>query len=198
MMISRRRLSMAVLGLAALPVACASPSPTLYTLDAVPGTVLNGGPRVVILQDVGLPPYLDRKPIVRSSADYQIAVETNNWWGETLSAMIGRVLVAELDQRLPNGSTFSESSTVTPHADATVAVNIARFDKDESGFVILAAQIEVMFRDGVKPPFVANLRFSAQPPRPDLVGQIQAMSVALGQLADAIAQALAGYPHSGS
>jgi uncharacterized lipoprotein YmbA len=191
MMISRRWLSGAMLGLAALPVACASPSPTLYTLDSVPGAVLSGSPRTVILQDVGLAPYLNRKPIVRSSSDYRIAVETNNWWGETLSAMISRVLAAELDQRLPSSQVFSENSTVTPDADATVALNITRFDKNESGAVVLVAQIEVSRSHRSKRPTVASLRFTAQPPSPDLPGQVEAMSVALGQLADAIAKVLA-------
>ncbi|HEX3984380.1 MAG TPA: ABC-type transport auxiliary lipoprotein family protein, partial [Acidisoma sp.] len=89
MTLSRRALSGGLLALAVVPAGCSSPTPTLYTLDAVPGSVLSGGPHVVILQDVGLAPYLDRKPIVRSTSDYHIEIETNKWWGETLSAMIG-------------------------------------------------------------------------------------------------------------
>ncbi|MCB8879906.1 membrane integrity-associated transporter subunit PqiC [Acidisoma cellulosilytica] len=192
MMISRRSFSLASLGLAVLPAACASTAPVLYTLDAAPGAVLTGAPRVIILQDVGLAPYLNRKPIVRSSGGYQIAVETNNWWGETLSSMIGRVLVAELDQRLPASQVFSESSTVTPQAQATVALNVTRFDRNESGAVVLAAQLEVTRTDGSKPPVVDSLRFVAPASGTDIPSQVQAMSVALGQLADAIAQALAG------
>lgn len=187
MRLSRRQLSLGLLALVALPASCASPSPTLYTLDAVPGAAQPGGPRVVILQDVGLAPYLDRKPIVRSSADYHIAVETNSWWGETPSAMIGRVLVTELDQRLPGTQVFSESSTVTPHADATLSVNITRFDRDEHGSVILVAEVEVTYSGNVRPPLVDSLRFTAQPPTSDVVGQVQAMSAALGLLADRLA-----------
>jgi len=187
MTVSRRQLSLGLLALAALPVACASPSPTLYTLDAVPGAVQPGGPRVVILQDVGLAPYLDRKPIVRSSAAYHIAVETNSWWGETPSAMIGRVLVTELDQRLTGTKVFQESSTVTPQADATLSVNITRFDRDEHGSVILVAEVEVTYSGNVRPPLVDSLSFTAQPPTPDVVGQVQAMSTALGLLADRLA-----------
>ena len=192
MMISRRQFSVAALALAALPAACASPAPVLYTLAAVPGPALPGGPRIVILQDVGLAPYLDRKPIVRSSAGYQIAVETNNWWGETFSAMIGRVLVTELDQRLPDAQVFSESSTVSPQADATVALTITHFDRDASGAVALVAEIEVKRTGGSVPPTVATLRFTAPTAGKDVPSQVQAMSVALGQLADAIARSLAG------
>ncbi|MCB8876089.1 PqiC family protein [Acidisoma silvae] len=192
MMISRRQFSVAALALAALPASCASPAPVLYTLAAVPGPVLSGGPRIVIVQDVGLAPYLDRKPIVRSSAGYQIAVETNNWWGETFSAMIGRVLVTELDQRLPDAQVFSESSTVSPQPQATVALTVTHFDRDASGAVALVAEIEVKRADGSVPPTVATLRFTAPATGKDVPSQVQAMSVALGQLADAIARTLAG------
>lgn len=191
MIVSRRQISMGALLLAAFPAACASTAPVLYTLDAVPGPVLSGGPSIVILQDVGLAPYLDRKPIVRSSSDYQIAVETNNWWGETFSAMIGRVLSTELDSRLPGSEIFTESGTITPKAQATIAVNITRFDRDESGAVVLVAQIQVTQTSGVKPPVIASLRFSAPTSGPKIGDQVAAMSVALGQLADAIARALA-------
>jgi uncharacterized lipoprotein YmbA len=191
MIMSRRRLGLGVLLLAAVPVGCASPSPVLYTLDAVPGPVLGPGPKIVVLQDVGLAPYLDRKQIVRSSSNYHIDVESNNWWGETFTAMIGRVLAAELDQRLPGTGVFSESGAVNVTPDATVAVNITRFDVDDSGALVLIAQIGVTFANSRRADVSSGLSFSVPTATPDVTGQVMAMSKALGELADALAASLA-------
>ena len=37
----------------------------------------------------------------------------NAWWGEPVGAMLGRVLVIELSQRLPNSKVYSESGAIT-------------------------------------------------------------------------------------
>jgi uncharacterized protein len=189
MMVSRRGAA-GWLCMAALLAGCASPTPVLYTLDSVPGTVLSRGPKIVVLQDVGLAPYLDRKQIVRSSSDYHIDVETNNWWGETFTAMIGRILAAEIDQRLPGTNVFSESGAVEVTPDATVAVNIIRFDVDDSGVVVLNAQIGVTFNARRRRDVASGLHFTVPTRSPDIRGQVAAMSTALGELADALAQSL--------
>ena len=55
----------AALALAALLAACSSTSPALYTIAPVAGTERNNGPRVVLLQQIGLDRYLERSQIVR-------------------------------------------------------------------------------------------------------------------------------------
>ena len=123
----RRRL---LLLLAAAPVGCASPSPTLYVLAPLPGTPQPGGPRTVELREIGLARYLERPQIVRSSEGYRLDVLSNEWWGEPLGAMLGRVLVQELTQRLPGSTVFAESGAISANAVSTVAVNIQRLDAD--------------------------------------------------------------------
>ena len=86
----RRRLgvlALPALGLPALAACGSSPEPGLYTLAVRQGSSLSKGPRVVQLRDIGLPGYLDRKEIVRSSEDYKLDVRANAWWGtnQTLS-----------------------------------------------------------------------------------------------------------------
>jgi uncharacterized lipoprotein YmbA len=191
MIVSRRAMASGLLLMAALPVGCASPTPVLYTLDAVPGPVLSRGPKIVVLKDVGLAPYLDRKQIVRSSSNYHIDVESNNWWGETFTAMIGRVLTAEIDQRLPGTNVFGESGAVDVTPDATVAVSIARFDVDDNGAVILTTQIGVTFANGRRRDVSSGLSFTVPTHSPGISGQVIAMSTALGELADALAGSLA-------
>ena len=69
--LGRRRLGALVVPVLAAPVlaACgASPEPGLYTLAVRPGSTLSRGPAIVQVRDIGLPGYLARKEIVRSTA----------------------------------------------------------------------------------------------------------------------------------
>ena len=188
--ITRRTTVSGLLAIALLPAACASPSPVLYTLDQVPGVTRLHGPHVVMLRDIGLAPYLDRQQIVRSSSNYRIDVEANNWWGESFGAMMIRVLTAEIDQRLPGTSVYSESGAISPLPDATVEINIQRFDTDSDRKVRLTAQLAVTFANVDRPSVSRSLQLVAVPPKPDLTGQVAAMSIAVGQLSDAVAAAL--------
>lgn len=190
MTVSRRSFAWGLLAVATLPAGCASPAPVLYTLDAVPGPVLRGAPAVVLIQDIGLAPYLDRKQIVRSSSNFHIDVESNNWWGETFSAMIGRILATELEQRLPGTNVFSESGAVNVTPNATIAVNITRFDVDDSGAVVLLAQIGITGAEGGHANLASGLRFSVPTVASSTTAQVMAMSTALGMLADGLARGL--------
>ncbi|GAB0114671.1 PqiC family protein [Acidisoma sp. C75] len=191
MMLSRRQVSFGLLVLAALPAGCASPNPVLYTLDTVPGPVQPNAGRTILLQDIAIAPYLDRKFVVRSSSDFRIAVEQNDWWGEPFAAMLGRVLGAELGQRLPGATVLTESSTLAAKPSATVAINVSRFDEDASGSVVLVAQMEVTFADGRRAPAIQNLRLVAAPAGQGVAAQAAAMSVAWGQFADRLAATIA-------
>lgn len=187
MELDRRRL-MAV-GLPVALAACASPNPVLYTIGVKQGPVLPAGPRIVLLRDIGLAGYLDRKEIVRSSADYRLAVKSNDWWGETLGPLIGRVLVIELSQRLPASNVYGEGGAISVDANATVAVNIQRIDVDQSGTLALLAQAVVAFNRPTR-SVARSFSITRPLPTPDTAGQVAAMSDALGELADGLARLL--------
>jgi uncharacterized lipoprotein YmbA len=173
--------------LAALPAACISPNPALYTLAVVPGPVHPTAAMRIELREIALAHYLERSQIVRSSEDYRLDVLGNEWWGEPLDAMLSRVLVQELSQRLPSGTVFAENGAITATPDATVELNVQRFDEDHTGAVILMAQVAVTGRVTE----ARNLRFSVPPPSPGTPGLVAAMSTAVGLLSDAIAADLA-------
>ncbi|MDP1753270.1 MAG: PqiC family protein [Reyranella sp.] len=188
MMLGRRRLS--ALAVPALVGACgASPDPVLYTVAVRSGPSFPAGPRVVQLRDIGLASYLDRKEIVRSSEDYKLGVMANNWWGEPLGSLLGRVLVVELSQRLPNSKIYSESGAINADPNAVVGINIQRLDTDKAGTLVLLAQAAVEFN---RPRRSASRNFtiSRQPPTPDVTGQVAAISDAVGELADGVASLL--------
>jgi uncharacterized lipoprotein YmbA len=176
-----------LLGLAVLPAACASPNPVLYVLAPVPGTIRTGGPRVVQLRAIAIPHYLERSQIVRSSEGYRMDVLSNEWWGEPLDAMMGRILVQALNQRLPGSVVYGDSGAISTPPDATVEINLQRLDLDRDGAVLLAAQIAVD-RTHIASRDVA---FTVRPADGTTGALVAAMSVATAQLADTVAGMLA-------
>jgi uncharacterized lipoprotein YmbA len=131
--------------LAAL-AAYSSPNPVLYTIAPVSGAVQSGGPKIVALQQISVVRFLERSQIVRSSENYRLDVMSNDWWGEPLGAMLSRVLVEELGQRLPQSTVIGESGAVTASPDATIELNLQRLDEDAAGNLILQAQASVSFK----------------------------------------------------
>lgn len=178
----RRPLLIALL--AALPAACTSPNPTLYTLAVIPGAEHAGAPRVVELRAVAVAHYLERSQIVRSSEDLRLDVLGSEWWGEPLDAMLGRVLSQELTQRLPGSTVYGENGAITTNAGATVAINVQRLDADASGAVVLIAQVAVT---SARDSATRTVRYAIAPTAPGTSGLVNAMSSAVGQLADTIA-----------
>ncbi|HYD04689.1 MAG TPA: PqiC family protein [Reyranella sp.] len=188
MSMCRRRL--ACLLPAGLLAACSSsPEPALYTLQMKPGPVLPKGPPVVQLRDIGLARYLDRREIVRSAADYKLGVMANDWWGEPLGAMLSRVIVLGLSQRLPTSNIYSEGGAISADPQAVLAVNIQRLDLDQAGNLELMAQAAVEFN---RPRRAANrnYRIVKTPPSPNVAGQVAATSDAVGELTDGLATLL--------
>lgn len=180
MTLSRR---VALLALAAVPAACASPNPTLYVLAPVPGAIRTGAPRVVQLRAIAIPHYLERSQIVRSSEGYRMEVLSNEWWGEPLDAMLSRILVQELNQRLPGATVYGDSGAISTPPDATVEINLQRFDLNRDGAVLLAAQIAV----DAKRTASRGVAFTERPADGTTPALVAAMSAATAQLADTVA-----------
>ncbi len=184
MRFSRR---VALLALATLPASCSSPNPTLYVLAPVPGPTHAGAPKVVQLRAIATAHYLERSQIVRSSEGYRMDVLSNEWWGEPLDSMMSRILVQELNQRLPGSTVYGDSGAISTPSDATVEINLQRLDLNRDGLVLLAAQIAV---DG-KRAASRGVTLTVRPADATTQALVAAMSAALGQMADAVAAMLA-------
>jgi uncharacterized protein len=189
MSLASRRFGLPALVLTAALAACSSPDPVLYTIATAPGAVQIGGPRVVLVQQIAVAHFLERSQIVRSSENYRLDVMSNEWWGEPLAAMLNRVLVEELGQRLPQSTVIADNGAVSARPDATVEVNIQRLDEDAAGNLVLQAQAAVR-ATGQSQPVLHSFRFSVPPPAPGVPGEVAAISSALGRLADGIAPML--------
>jgi uncharacterized protein len=165
---------------------CSSPNPKLYSIAPIDGQPRISTAAVVLLERVGLERYLERQQIVRSSENYRLEVMENEWWGEPLAAMLSRMLVTELGQRLPRSTVISETGAVSVTADATISVNVRRLDEDAAGRVVLQAQGAIAFK-GRDKPLLRTFRFSVDPPSPGTPGEVAAISTAVAQLADGLA-----------
>jgi uncharacterized protein len=187
MSLGRRQL--VCLSLPVLAAACSSPEPVLYTLQVRPGPAIGGGPKVVEVRDIGLAGYLDRREVVRTSQGYRLGVMSNDWWGEALGPMLGRVIVLGLSQRLPGTTVFAESGAISADPNAIVAVNIQRLDVGASGMLDLVAQANVEFN---RPTRSASQSFNISKPLavPGTAGQVAASSEAMAELVDGLAAML--------
>ena len=176
--------------LAGAASACASAEPSYFTLAAVPGPTRRGGPAQVELRRPGLAGYLDRPEIVRSSSPYSLRVIGAERWGEPLGDLFARILAEDLNNRLPGSSVFTSTGSITAEADATVEMDIQRFDADPSGQVVLLAQVAVSRGRARASAATRVVRLTVQPAGPGTASLVAAMSTALGQLADALAAML--------
>jgi uncharacterized lipoprotein YmbA len=175
-----------------LTTTCASPDPTYYTLQPVPGATFPGGPPTVEIRRPGLAGYLDRSDIVLKSADYTLRVNSQIRWGEPLGDMIGRVLAQDLTQRLPGSGVFSESGAITADPSMRVELDVQNFDQVASGSIVLNAEVAVEQGRSHTPLAAHHVALTAQPAGPGAADLVAAMSSLLGQLADRIAADIAG------
>jgi uncharacterized lipoprotein YmbA len=170
--------------------ACSSPNPNLYTIAPVSSATQIGAPKVIALRQIGLARYLERSQIVRSSENYRLDVMSNDWWGEPLGAMLARVLVEELSQRLPQSTVFSETGAVSIVPDATVELNVSRLDQNAANLLVLQAQVAIATK-GRGVPVTRGFRFEVPAPDAGVAGEVAAISIGVGQLADGLAMMLA-------
>jgi uncharacterized protein len=117
----------------------------------------------------------------------------NDWWGEPLGAMLSRVLVSELSQRLPQSIVINEGGAVSATPDATISLNMQRLDENASGILVLEAQASVGFKVRGAPA-LQSFRFSVPPSAPGIPAEVAAISVAVGQLADGLATMIISGP----
>jgi hypothetical protein len=142
--------------LAALAAACHSAPSKFYELSAEAEAPRSGGaapppvaktpvapitaaPITVALGRVDLPAALDRPQLARRHGPNQLDYAEDERWAGPLDQMVRRVLAEDLASRLPAGIELVDSGSSQP-ATVTVSVDIARFDADEDGRVVLAAR----------------------------------------------------------
>ena len=114
-------------------------------------------------------------------------VLSNEWWGEPVGAMMSRILVQELNQRLPASTVYGDSGAISTPPDATVEINLQRLDLDGNGAVLLVAQVAIERKRTAS----NGVAITVRPANSTTQALVAAMSTATAQLADTIAGMLA-------
>ncbi|MDR6294067.1 hypothetical protein E9232_006621 [Inquilinus ginsengisoli] len=172
--------------LLAAVAACSSTPPKVYTLAAAPGVSAPGRPVTASVAAVEVPKYLDRPQIVTRSGAVELGVAEFERWGEPLANMVQRVLADDLTRRLPAGSVITTSRTLSGDEDLTVELALSRFDPEADGTIVLEAQWRLRHKARGK-PVTETARITRRPADQTTAAEVQAMSDALGELADRIA-----------
>jgi uncharacterized protein len=174
----------------------ASPPSKFYVLTADPAP-----PRVapaagstvahntVALGRVSLPGALNRPSIARRRGGNEIVYAEEERWAGPLDDMARGVLADDLAARLPAGISLVESAAKPPPG-VTVAVEMSRFDADETGAVTLAARWEALGPTGrpLGPPRESTIILPGS--GRDAAAVVGTMSRAVSDLAARIAASL--------
>jgi uncharacterized protein len=144
------RLAAPLLALVIPLAGCGSSPPSKFyvlTADPVPQRAGAVATNTVALGRVTLPGALDRPQIARRRGANEIVFSEEERWAGPLDDMMRRVLADDLAARLPAGVMLVESSAKPPPG-ATIALDVSRFDADESGTVTLTTRWETIGRNG--------------------------------------------------
>lgn len=175
----------------ALAGCAGSPDPVFYALSAQKGRTVTSPPLRIEMRHAGLPGYLDRPHIVRRSSAERLELAADERWGAPLDAMVGATLSDDLAERLPNAVVFTESGSISAAADIRVEVEITRFELSADGTVQLQGGSAVRWTTATDAVRLKRHSFTARPASKSTPDLVAAMSLALGELADAIAQTIA-------
>jgi uncharacterized lipoprotein YmbA len=174
--------------LAGLVACSSSPQPRLFTLASRQGPPAEQFSGTIAVKPVDFPKYLDRPQLVRYADPYELKTSEFDRWGEGMPEMLTRVLINDLQSRWPRSHVVEASGPLTVPSDATIEVDISRFEAEPAGTVVLTAQW-VLQREGKKAQVRSEqIRIDAAANDPnDLVA---AMSDAVGQLSSRIASSV--------
>lgn len=157
---------------------------TFYALDTVPGTAARAavGGTPVGIDSVELPPGLDRREVTARTADHKLDVRGHHQWAAPLEDMVMHTLSFNLASRLPQGMVVLPGQA-KPGAMRSLYVTFEDLAPGADNVFVLDARWtagELTRHERITVPLSSN----------ESAAVVEAMSQALGQLADRMASAL--------
>jgi uncharacterized protein len=189
--------------ISALVTGCASllgesPPITYYALTSTSsgdGMSPLADSRIIAVQTVRLPEYLNQKGIVTRTEANELDVAANSQWAGALDDNITKVIVADLSRLLGTTGIVAYPVSAALPVDRVVQIDISRFEAESGGNVRLSAQW-IIFGDGGRSYVqIDGGSYSASASDGDYRSIAAAMSRALSDLSRDIATSLA--PASG-
>lgn len=186
----------ALLPLAACDLVGDSPQPNFYVLDSVPGEgappAVEGAP--IIVDDVVIPEALERPEMVQRLDRYRVAVSDVDRWAAPLGPMIRDVLIRDLAERLPPGGVAVSGRPGEVWPARTLVLTVQEFAARPDGSVLLEASWVVLEGREEEAALRERQTIEVAGAGGGAAAQAEAMSRALGRLADRIVAGLARSP----
>jgi uncharacterized lipoprotein YmbA len=134
--------------------------------------------------------HLDRYEVVGGVADRRLVIDYEDRWGAPLDEMIARVLAENLALRLPDSQVFSELGTLSLDSEASIELDVQRFERRDDGQVELLAQVVIARRGPEKNAQLHRFALNAETEN-GTGALVDTMTGLLATLADRIAELLA-------
>lgn len=184
--------------LAGLLTACSTEPSRFYHLSAepmaaapAPSAAATQTRRVVGVDTVDLPGYLDRPEIVLRAAGSRLVVKEFDRWGGPLDEMVTRALEKDLEAALPEMEVVSLPQVRDVPLTQAVEVALDRFDASEDGPAVLEARWRIFDRNGERLKRMGRTVVNEAVATPGDPGAVaDALSRTLTRLATDIAAAL--------
>jgi hypothetical protein len=154
----------------------------------IPGRSGHGVSAPVQLAAVHLPPSLDRRQMVRMATANSVQISETDRWSAALDEMVRNVLARDLVARLPHDKLILPEAPA-PAGTPSIVVTLTQFGPDANGTVTLNGSWSLLSGANQTPTLSREVHLTAGV-APDADASAAAMSQALGQLADRIAQSL--------
>lgn len=169
-----------------------SPENRFYSLQMIGNNtdkILQTGNLSVGVKDVELPDYLDRPQIViTESSSPEVKLAEHDRWGNSLSAMIQRIVAADLSAYLPKAEVKAKTELVESF-DYVLDIQIVRMDFVWNEKAVLEAWWYLTNNEG---KIISRQKFyEEESVDKDFARFVEAESKMLGNMSYDIAQALA-------
>lgn len=175
---------------------CAAAKPMTYlSLAPVPGApVTAAAGKPITVAHVEMPPSIDRLALTTESGPSTLDLDPNATWAAPLGEMATQVLAQDLASRLPGSTVLMPGEAIPAGGARVVRVDVLRFlpiNEPGSEKVVLDANWQMLSPGGAV--LHGNQARIEVPSGPGAAAEAEAMSTALGQLADRIAAALGAH-----
>lgn len=142
------------------------------------------------LGPVHLPDYLHRPALLTRTSPTELSPSPTDRWSEPLDTMLPRVLADDLSQMLQSRQIVEFPWYSTGRPDWQIEIEVVRFEPDSQGEVLLIAQWRVHELAAGTRSTAGESRITQQAESTDAAHRAQALSTALGALAEELAHAL--------
>jgi uncharacterized lipoprotein YmbA len=186
-----RRMSFILLVLLSLSLAAGCgilkrPPNQFYSLATVPGTVQQTTGLPLGIDGIELPPGFDRRGIILHDADHKLEVRGTHQWAAPLEEMVIHTLAFDLASRLPAGMVVLPGQA-KPAAMRSLYVTFSDLAPGPDNVFVLDARWTLTTTG--QPEQSGHERITVPMPSDESPAVVDAMSSALGTLADRIAAA---------